>query len=55
MLARRGDAAVPAIAAHEARAMVGAGHVSPTDRYLERIGVRPSRRATCPSTRDMTP
>jgi len=28
--------------------MVGAGHVSPTERYLERIGVRPSPRATCP-------
>jgi len=28
--------------------MVGAGHVSPAERYLERIGVRPSPRATCP-------
>ena len=28
--------------------MVGAGHVSPTERYLELIGVRPSPRATCP-------
>src|SRR5262249_8781282 len=44
-LALRG---APTIAAHEARAMVGAGHVSPTERYLELIGVRPSPRATCP-------
>jgi phosphosulfolactate synthase len=28
--------------------MVGAGHVSPTERYLELIGVRPTSRATCP-------
>src|SRR5947209_18163792 len=28
--------------------MVGAGDASPTGRYLESIGVRPSPRATCP-------
>jgi phosphosulfolactate synthase len=34
--------------ADEASAMVGAGDASPTGRYLDSIGVRPTPRATCP-------